>query len=108
MKLWPFPLLRTCGSDPAVSRLFLRMAADPTLRIAASDHYYLTVEGEAGKLQFWCANAYYAWAQDGVYTRPDGAVERWAHRMPSRYAVRKMREALSLAQFNPDRAEAKA
>jgi hypothetical protein len=100
MKVWPFPILRNYGTDEGLTELFLRFAADETLEVTETDAYYMTVKGTHGKLRFWCANKWYAWAQDGTYTMPDGRKAGWRNEMPSRWAVKKMREALARRRFS--------
>ena len=98
LKFWPFPLLRNYRASPDLSQLFLDFAAAPDLTLVSAGPYRMTVSCARGELQFWSANAYYAWAKDGSWTA-EGKTVSWSDEMPSRYAVRAMRKAVSRVRF---------
>lgn len=92
--IWPFPMYRNYKTNPWLTDIFLGFANDKTLKVVEMDPYNIVVEGVGGRLSFWSANEYYAWANAGNLTLNDGTMMKWTESMPSRWAVRKMAQAL--------------
>jgi hypothetical protein len=99
---WPFPLLRNYSEDASLTRLFLRIAAQPDLVVIDEDGYRMTVSCSLGRLSFWIENRYYAWANSGTWAPAFGFAASWRDAMPSRGAVRTMRRAVERLTPEPN------
>jgi hypothetical protein len=91
---WPLPMIRNYSEDASLTRLFLRIAAQPDLAVVDDDGYRTTVSCSLGRLSFWSENRYYAWAHSGTWEPAFGSAAEWRDAMPSRGAVRAMRRAI--------------
>lgn len=98
MKLWPFPLARNYPTNGALTDVFLAFAAAPDLVLhepdAMRDIYYHKVSCSLGELRLWSGGEWYAWACRGTFTQQGFAPIEWDDEMPSRWAVKQMRERL--------------
>lgn len=99
LRVWPFPLLRNYQTSDALTELFFAFAARDDLKVAKPDAHYMTLTCSMGRLTFWDANRWYAWASEGVFSTDGGGDQRWSGEMPSRAAVRAMRQAIDFKRF---------
>lgn len=94
MKVWPFPLIRSYHTSRGLTALFERFAEAPDMVVKEQGAVWLRLECSYGTLEIWNANKWYAWASQGKYVAPSGVAIRWEDELPSRWAVRRMRQAL--------------
>lgn len=88
MNLWPFPLFRNSPTSPEVDVAVRAVMSKPGVHLVRSDAYRQTYASSGGELTFWTANRYYAYAYQGTFKSPEGAVFDWRDAMPSRATVR--------------------
>ena len=110
MKFWPFPMHRLYPTSKPLTQVFLAFAeaADLVLhepRPLVDSHFH-TVSCALGELRFWSANEYYAWASEGALNRTtflEDDARSWKDEMPSRWAVKQMRERIAVLErvLNP-------
>lgn len=97
--IWPFPLLRNYHTSSSLTGLFLAFAGRDDLLVKPLGLYRTVVSCPIGRLEFWTGNAYYAWGDNGSFTNSDGVENVWVDAMPSRWAVRKMANAIDRQRF---------
>lgn len=108
MKFWPFPIIRAHLTTQIVTDLFLLLADQPDLEVRRRNGAELALECQLGQVSFWNGDRYTAWAQFGRWEPHRnfwgfGSVlsgsglnlpMHWEDQLPSRYAVRAMRQRL--------------
>lgn len=72
MNWWPFPTLRNEETDPALTEVFNAFSGSEQMKVMSCDGYTTVVTSEKGRLEFWSANKYCAYAKEGVYRSADG------------------------------------